>query len=153
MKKFPKPIEFFPINKNKYKGTFPIIARSSWELKAFRFLDLNPNVIKWGSESVVVEYEDPTRPINGKPSKHRYFIDLNMTIKNRDGKIKTYLVEIKPEAQCKKPIRGNKKEKTFINESMLYIRNLKKWESAYKFANSQGFDFMILTEKHLGILD
>ena len=155
MRKYPEPEHFTPRYTEKYKGSLPIVARSSWEMKAFRFLDLNPNVLKWGSESVVVLYQDPTRPdpYTGKPSVHRYFIDLNMTMKDKFGKLHTYLVEIKPESQYLKPVQGKKKSKTFLNESVLWIRNVKKWEAATKFAKSKGWEFIILTEKEIGPLN
>jgi len=38
-------------NKDKYVGDVKnVIYRSGWEKKVFLRLDINPNVLKWGSE-------------------------------------------------------------------------------------------------------
>ena len=47
---------FTPKNQNKFIGT-RATYRSGLELKFFRFCDENPNVIKWGSENIVVPYK------------------------------------------------------------------------------------------------
>lgn len=139
--------KFTPQNLHKYKGSYPIIYRSSWELKAFMNLDRNPNILSWGSESIVVNYKDPTR----KNSIHRYFVDLSYTTKE-DDKLVKYWVEIKPSAQCKPPERGRKAEKTFINESVTWVRNTAKWSAAANAAKSRGVKFAIWTEKAFTVL-
>jgi hypothetical protein len=136
--------KFVPVNKDKYKGSYPITYRSSWEKKAFMYLDRNTKVVSWGSESVVIKYKDPSR----NNSIHRYFTDLVFTIKKGD-KLETYLVEIKPHAQTLQPKKGRKSEKTFLNESMTYIRNCAKWKAANKFCKRKGWRFIIWTEKEL----
>ena len=82
--------KFKPKNISKYKGDpSGIIYRSSWELKFFKWCDKTPNVLKWGSETVIVPY---ISPVDNKV--HRYFVDNIITLKEGDN-IKTYLVEIK----------------------------------------------------------
>ena len=137
---------FNPVNKEKYKGSYPITYRSSWEFKAMIYLDKNTKVINWGAESVVVQYKDPSR----NNTVHRYFLDLVFTIKNAD-KLLTYIVEIKPYSQTQPPKRGRKKEKTFLTESATYIRNCAKWKAAEKFAQRRGWFFLIWTENSLNI--
>jgi hypothetical protein len=133
---------FTPQNKEKYKGTYPVIYRSSWELAAFRWLDLNPKCISWGSESAVVSYI-----LNGK--QHRYFIDVTATFKTRDG-VKKFYIEIKPYKQTIEPKPSpRKKQKTFLQEKSMFIKNKAKWEAATKFAKRKGAEFIILTEKQL----
>ena len=133
-------------NPEKYKGTYPIQYRSSWEEIAFKALDLNKNVIAWSSESVVVEYRDPTRD----NTVHRYFVDLAFKI--RIGtKIQEYYVEVKPESQTKQPVRGRKKEATFLKESIDYARNMAKWKAATNVAHRRGIKFLVWTEKTLRI--
>jgi hypothetical protein len=137
---------FRPLHPEKYKGTFPIFTRSSWEMKACRFFDHNPNVISWGSESVVIPYQNP---LTGRVS--RYFVDFVVTIRDKSGEIKKYLIEIKPQSQTIPPVQKNKNTKTILRQQAEYIKNQAKWKAAQSFSESKGYTFTILTEKHLGI--
>jgi hypothetical protein len=134
-----------PKNPNKYKGTYPIIYRSGLELKSFRYLDNNPNIITWGSESVVVPYQSPA---DGK--LHRYFVDLVAVLKTKSGEIKKLLIEVKPEKQTKPPTHSNKKKQsTIIYENYQWAINQAKWTAAKSWCSSKGYLFIILNEKHL----
>jgi hypothetical protein len=116
------------------------------ELKSFRYLDKNPNVLSWGSESVVVPYISPA---DGK--MHRYFVDLVAELKDhKNNCIKKLLIEVKPEKQTKPPIVSNrKKQSTMIYEKYQYAINMAKWDAAKKWATTKGYIFLILNEKHL----
>tara|TARA_R100000805_G_C3567389_1_gene74401 strand:+ start:51 stop:503 length:453 start_codon:yes stop_codon:yes gene_type:complete len=131
---------------NKYKGRSKPVYRSSWELKFFRWCDLNPNVLEWTSESLVIPY---ISPLDGRP--HRYFVDN--VVKIREGKnIQTYAIEIKPKKQTQKPsTHGNKKDSTILYENIEYVRNMAKWEAAKAWCKKRGYKFQILTEEHLFI--
>jgi hypothetical protein len=136
---------FTPKNKDKYKGTLPIIYRSGLELKAFRYLDNNSNVISWGSESVIIPY---VSPLDGKI--HRYFVDLVAKLNSKDGTIKNLLIEVKPEKQTRPPLESqNKKKKTLIYEKYQFATNMAKWDAARAWCKSKGYIFIILNEKHL----
>lgn len=138
--------KFFPENKEKYKGTLPIIMRSSYEFKLARFLDKNPFCVKWGSESVVVPYKDPTRG----NTVHRYFIDFNAVFKDKEGNFKNFYIELKPFKHTHPPTNhGNKKQKTLITEQIEYSRNIAKWEAARSWAHQKGAEFIVITEKEL----
>jgi hypothetical protein len=137
---------FRPKNPQKYKGDAAnIIYRSTWEIKVMRYLDENPNIIWWGSEELPIPY---LSPIDKK--KHRYFPDFIAKIRKNDGKVMTYIIEVKPEKQTKPPTQ-KRKTKTFIQESMTYEVNKAKWYAAEEFCKDHGWQFLILTEKHLGI--
>lgn len=119
--------------------------RSMWERQAFKYLDEHPNVIEWGSETLVIPYRCKT---DGKP--HRYFTDLY--IKMSDGK--TFIIEIKPKSQTKEPKKRTRKTKRYINEVMTYVKNQSKWEAAEEYCQNRGWEFAIWTEetlKSLGI--
>lgn len=132
-------------NPKKYIGTTPIIFRSRMELKAFRYLDNNPNVLSWSSESVVIPYVSPK---DGKT--HRYFVDLVAKLKSKDGEIKKLLIEVKPERQTKPPtISAKKKQKTILYENYTYAINCAKWSAAKEWCGRKGYIFIILNEKHL----
>lgn len=134
---------FQPRFPEKYKGTFPILLRSSWEISIARILDHNPNVISWGSESVVIPYQNP---LTGRVS--RYFVDFNMTMRDKEGNLKKFLIEIKPHAQTLPPSQ-TKNTKSLQRRQAEYIKNQAKWQAATAFANLKGSQFVVLTEKHL----
>jgi hypothetical protein len=136
---------FNPVNKEKYKGSLPILYRSSYELKYMRWADHNPAVISWGSESIIIPYQNP---LTGKVS--RYFVDSNITLKTKDGTLKKYLIEIKPSVQTLPPKPG-KNTKALLRRQAEYVKNRAKWDSAQQWCAKKGYSFSILTEKHLGL--
>jgi hypothetical protein len=85
-------------NVQKYKGKFPIIYRSSLELKVMRWFDSNPNIVTWGSESVIIPYISPL-----DERLHRYFVDFVAVLKEANGNFKKFIIEIKPYKQTIKP--------------------------------------------------
>ncbi len=63
--------KYKPIHPEKYKGDPRMIEyRSSWELNFMKWLDGNPNVIKWMSEEKAIWYYDPVAK-----KKRRYFLE------------------------------------------------------------------------------
>ena len=67
-------------------------------------------------------------------------------------KTKKLLVEIKPHSQTKAPRNTKrKKESTYVNEVVTYHTNQLKWEAATKWADERGLEFVVWTEKELGI--
>lgn len=138
---------FTPTHPEKYKGNVKnIVYRSSWELKALRWCDLNPSVVSYSSEETIVPYFNE---LDGK--LHRYFVDLLIVVKTQSG-LKTYLIEIKPKCQVERPVqpkRGSKK--TYFKSIDEWIVNQQKWSAAKEYASKRGWEFKILTEKELGI--
>lgn len=131
----------------KYKGDIQdIIYRSSWELKFMKWCDLNPNVMEWGSETVVIPYYSPV-----DKRIHRYFVDFYIKVKESNNRITKYLIEIKPEKFTKPPSKPDRKSKKFLEEVLQYGINQAKWESANEFCLDRGMKFLVLTEKDLGI--
>ena len=134
----------FPI---KYKGNVNnIVYRSSYELVAFRFFDSNPNVLEWCSEETIVPYKNP---LTGRIS--RYFVDIYAKMKDKNGEVKKYLIEIKPHSQTLPPSTTGKKTKSFAYKQAEYAKNQAKWQAATEYCHKQRMVFVILTEKHLGI--
>ena len=138
---------YVPENPEKYVGNRnDIIYRSSWEKRFFVWADLNPSVVKWNSEEVVIPYICAT---DGRP--HSYYVDAFIMIKSADGKIGKFLVEIKPEAQTVAPKFPGKQTRRFLTEMTTYMKNQSKWEAAKRWAKDRGMDFIVITERHLGI--
>lgn len=137
---------FIPKNPNKYRGdSSNIIYRSTWELRVMKYFDDNPNIIWWSSEELIIRYRSP---IDQKI--HRYFPDFVAKLKRKDGSEKTVVIEVKPFKQTQKPVQ-KRKTKRFIEESVTYAINQEKWRAADIFCKDNGWEFMILTEKELGL--
>lgn len=138
---------YVPVNPLKYSGDpTNIIMRSSWETKFAAWCDHNPSVIKWKSEETIIPYRCP---LDNKI--HRYFVDFQIQVKNKDGILKTYIVEIKPDRQTKPPVNPGRNTKRYLTEAATYMKNQAKWEAAKNWAKDRGYEFLILTEHHLGI--
>lgn len=136
---------FNPINRDKYKGTWPIVYRSSLELKTYRWMDNNSNILSWGSESVIIPY---ISPVDNR--MHRYFVDLVAALKRKDNSIDKLLIEIKPFNQTQPPTTSARKsQKTILYEQYHYSINNAKWEAAKKWCDKNNYTFIILTEKHI----
>ena len=139
--------KFRPMNPEKYIGDpTNIIMRSSWETRFASWCDRNPDVIKWQSEETIVPYRCPT-----DNKLHRYYIDFRVQVQTKQGNLKTYLVEIKPDKQTRPPEFPGRKTKRYITESLTFVKNQAKWKAANEYAKDRGWEFMILTENHLGI--
>ena len=138
--------KYIPKNPQKYKGNpSQIIYRSLWERKFMVYCDKNPKVIEWGSEEVIVPYRSPW---DGKI--HRYFPDFYIKIKQSSGGVKKFIIEVKPEYQCKQPNKTPKKRtRKWYKEVQTYGINQAKWKSAIDWCANRGMEFKILTEKHL----
>ena len=134
--------QFVPKNRDKFIGS-KATYRSGLVLKFFRFCDNNKNVIKWGSENVIVPYYSP---LDGR--MHKYYVDNYVVIKEGDA-IKKYLIEIKPSKQTKPPQTKYKKKQHLIYEQKAYVINQAKWEAARKYSKKRGLCFIIVTEKEL----
>lgn len=131
---------YVPKNPQKYKGDVTkIFYRSSWELKFNQFLDNNPNVLEWSSETIVIPYVKPT---TGRV--HRYFPDYWVMYRNKDGQIIEEVIEVKPMAQTRRSRRRNPKHKLY--EDLQYAVNTAKWQAAQKWCNERGIRFRIVTE-------
>jgi len=133
-----------PINPHKYSGNVnDIIYRSGLELKYFRYVDLNSSILKWGSETVVVPYIS----VDGRP--HRYFLDLWLKTKCKDGSIKEYICEIKPLAFVNQPKPQKRISKKWKMKYRTWLINQAKWDAATKYAKQKGWEFKILTDKDI----
>jgi len=136
---------FKPKNPEKYVGDKTnIVARSSWESIVFHWLDKNPSVIKWASEEIVVPY---TSPVDGE--QHRYFTDVWVKFKDKNGETQEKILEIKPYGQTVMPT--NRHAKNYRQMVETYLVNQAKWEAATKYAEARKMKFQVLTEYDLGL--
>ena len=136
-----------PTNPRKYKGDpRNIVYRSLWERKFMVYCDSHDHIIEWGSEEFSIPYRDP---VSGR--RRRYFPDFYMKVKERGGKIKRYVIEVKPAKQTKPPVKPKRQTKGYIREAYEYAKNQAKWKMAREFCADRQWEFKVVTEKELGI--
>jgi len=134
-----------PSHPEKYLGNSNnIICRSSWERQFCRYCDTNPNVVKWASEELSIRY---ISPVDGRP--HRYYPDFLIEVKEKSGKLKKYVIEIKPKKQTQPPVKKKRVTKGFILEAKTYAVNQAKWKAAVDFCKDNLIEFKIITEDEL----
>lgn len=138
---------FVPKNPQKYRGdASKIIYRSSWELRFMRWCDGNPDILKWASEELAIQYFSPV-----DRKMHRYFPDFIIQKRSVNGSINNVLIEIKPAAQTKPPSAPKRKTKKYLNDILRYEINKAKWNAAIEWCKKTNMTFQILTENELGI--
>lgn len=140
--------KYRPSYPNKYKGNpNNIICRSSWERKFCVWCDLNESILEWGSEEFFIPYRSP---IDNRI--HKYFPDFITKIKDKNGCVSTYVIEVKPKRQTKPPNPNpSRKTKSWIREVKTYAVNQAKWKAADEFCKDRMMIFKIITEDELGI--
>ena len=141
--------------KGKYQPSFPrkykgdptnIIFRSLWEKKFMNYCDKNKNVLEWNSEEIAIPYRSPL-----DNRIHRYFPDFYMKVRESNGIIKNYIVEVKPLKQTTPPKKPKRQTRGYIREAYEYARNQAKWKVAKEFCKDRRWEFKVVTERELGI--
>ena len=139
--------KYYPSYPRKYKGDpTNIIYRSLWERKFMVYCDKNDNILEWASEEIALPYRSPV-----DNRVHRYFPDFYMKVKERGGKVKRYVIEVKPAKQTKPPVKPKRQTKGYIREAYEYAKNQAKWKMAREFCADRQWEFKVVTEKELGI--
>ena len=138
---------FKPSHPRKYKGDARnIICRSSWERRFCNWCDINESILEWGSEEFWIPY---LSPLDNRT--HRYFPDFIIKVKESTGDIKTYVIEVKPAKQTRRPKPRKKVTKSYLYECKTYEVNQAKWKAAHEWCKDHRVEFKIITEKELGI--
>ena len=127
------------INADKYVGNRQPTYRSSWEWSFMKFCDTNPNILKWASEAVKIPYKDPFTN-----RQTIYVPDFFIQYADKNSKIHTELIEVKPASQTIKERVGKNK----LNQ-IQFAKNQYKWRAAYEWCAKQNIKFRILTENDL----
>ena len=139
--------KYKPTRPYKYKGDpTNIIYRSLWDRKFMQYCDDSLNILEWGSEEIYMWYRSP---IDNRP--HRYFPDFYIKVREQTGKIKKYIIEVKPQRQTKPPAKPKRQTKGYLREAFEFAKNKAKWNAAKDWCDDQGYEFKIFTEKELGI--
>lgn len=129
---------YVPKNPAKYIGKGSIRYRSSWELVFCQFCDNNDKVVKWASESIHIPYKNPFT------GKNTIYIPDFLIVYEKQGRLITELVEIKP------------KKQTLLEEKIQNARdravvalNHCKWAAANSWCKKNGITFRVITENDL----
>ena len=139
--------KYYPSFPRKYKGDpTNIIYRSLWERKFMVYCDKNTKILEWGSEEIALPYISPH-----DSRVHRYFPDFYIKVQENTGKIKRYLIEVKPKKQTKPPAKPKRQTKGYIREAFEYARNQAKWKAAREYCADRMWEFKVITEKELDI--
>lgn len=130
--------EFTPKNPDKYSGKGRIKYRSGWEWSFMNFCDNNASIITWASESITIPYFNP---VKGKQSI--YVPDFLIVYKDKNGKTRGELIEIKPSKETSMETARSARDKLVV------AINHAKWRAAEAWCRQQGLVFRIITEKDL----
>ena len=134
-------------NKKKYTGDpFNVVYRSLWEREVFKWCDRNPKIKKWSSEEIIIPYRSPL-----DNRIHRYFVDFYIKVKDVNGNIQKYLIEVKPKKQTREPKVQKRMTKKYIYEVTEYAKNQAKWSAAKEFCEDRNYKFMLITEDELKV--
>lgn len=140
--------KFKPKNPQKYDGNpTEIYFRSSYELKFMQYCDLTENIISYQSEEFWIPYRSPL-----DDKVHRYFPDFFVKYKDKDGKNRTIVVEIKPAKDLKEPNHNPpKRTSSWVYSVKTWAVDQAKWKAAREWCADHNYEFKIMTEKDLGI--
>ena len=93
-------------NPDKYVGNKSPTYRSSWEFHFMKFCDENPAIASWASEAIKIPFRSP---LTGKPTV--YVPDFFIQYKDKKGRARVELIEIKPSSQAMRENIGKNKPK------------------------------------------
>jgi hypothetical protein len=138
-----------PINPEKYVGdTHNIIFRSSWEFRFCKYCDTNENILKWSSEPLQISYYNPL-----DKKDHIYNVDFYIKVLKENGEEAEWIIEIKPEAQHKKPVLTSPetlpKVKAYNRNMQIWITNQSKFKAAREWAAKRNYSFGVVDENFL----
>lgn len=110
--------------------------RSSWEYTFMTFVDNNPSIQQWASESIRIPYRDP---LTGKQTI--YIPDFLIVYVDKNLKKHVEIIEIKPANQTLRERVG----KNPYNQAQ-FVKNQAKWAAASNFCKNHGMHFRVINE-------
>ena len=121
-----------------------IMFKSKLEAMFIRYLDNNPDIVKWDYENPinVIPYYDPIQQ-----RQRRYFVDFVMWVK-QGPVLQEIWVEIKHSGETVPPKKGRNTIQ-FNESARTYVTNMAKWRAAAKICEAKGKVFRVITEKDL----
>ena len=116
----------------RYFGKYPIIYRSSWELKFMQWCELSPIVCQWTSEpDLGISYLDMHN------NYHKYFPDFLVKLTTGES----WLIEVKPSKDIPRT-------QSDLHLHPVRSKNACKWKAAMEFCKKNpGMTFKLVTEE------
>ena len=120
------------------------------------YFDTNVNIKAWGAEHLRIpyqktEYNNTTHEL--ETTTHTYYPDFYYELVKSDGTISKVVAEVKPSNEVVSPdLPQNataKQLKNFEYALKMYNKNISKWTYMIDYCERKGFEFIIITEKHL----
>ena len=143
-------------NPQKYiGGKTEIKYKSGLEERVMYFLDNNLNILRWNYEGISIIY---LKPIFENWQIHhveerKYYLDFYAEIKQKDGTIQRYLLEIKSKSATIPPLKPKKMtpkaQRRYINDCMVYAINKNKWNAAKVFCENKGWKFKMVLDDQI----
>ena len=125
-------------NPDKYIGKKSPTYRSAWEFVFMQFCDNNPNILKWASEAVHINYRNP---LTGKNTI--YVPDFLIIYQDKNGNQQGDVIEVKPKKETTMESAKSTRDQAFV------ILNMAKWEAARAWCKGQGLNFRVVTEDQI----
>jgi hypothetical protein len=151
---------FTPNNKDKViklNSQGGLYYRSGLEQKMMIYLDNNSKIKFWGAEHLRIPYQKTewvSETQEFKTTEHSYYPDFYYELQREDGTISRVVAEVKPSSETKEPkLNDNptsKQLKNFEYALKMYNKNLSKWKYMIEYCDRKEFEFIIITEQHLG---
>lgn len=136
--------KFVPRFPGKYKGDpNGIVYRSGLELKYFKHFDTRKNILRWASEEFYIPYVGPDG------NRHRYYVDVWVRVRTKDGTVREFICEIKPSSQLTEPKKPKRMSAAYKRKVAEWLVNRCKWDAAEAFAIKNNMKFVTLTEKDI----
>lgn len=126
------------------RGSKYILFKSKLEAMFIRYLDNNPDVLRWDYENPMntIPYFDPVQQ-----RQRHYIVDFVMWVRSGPATQEVW-VEIKSSGETQPPKKG--RNTIAYNESVrTYATNMAKWKMAAKICQAKGKLFRVITEKEL----
>jgi hypothetical protein len=151
---------FVPVNEKKViklNAEGGLYYRSGLERKVMNYLDNHPKIIHWAAELIQVPYMKNVWNEDMKmmtKTSHIYFPDFYYEMDMGNSVVKKVVIEVKPHSETIPPVTPKnptrKQLENFKYSVNMYSQNMDKWKYCIEFCKRRGFEFIILTEKHLG---
>jgi len=149
MRRFTYKGKYNPVNAHRYVGNVSNVTyRSMWERRFMKYCDMNLNVVRWSSEELIIPYYSPV-----DRKMHKYYPDFLLTVKTKDEKTKTMVIEVKPKRETKAPKKKKKITPRYLQEMKTWSINEAKWKYAEEFCKDRNWEFKILTEDFKALLN
>lgn len=141
---------FTPRHPEKYTGTLPVKYKSGLEERCLNYFDMNDNVVRYCYEPFFIPYQKPIFENNKIHFEERkYYVDFIVEIRQKNGELKKYIVEVKSKSETEVPKQPKKmtfkNRQRLMEENKTFMVNKCKWETAATWARAHGAEFIHLT--------